>query len=694
MKNFKNEMPSSIYEARFRHEFLKAEIRFHNKRYYDDNAPKISDAEYDELFKELLKLEENFPELKTSDSPSQKVGAKPAAKFGKVTHSRPMLSLSNAFSAEDMQEFIEKAKRFLGIAEEQKVEVFSEMKIDGLSFSARYENGKLTQAATRGDGYVGENITQNLSTLKTMPKQLIGNYPEVLEVRGEVYMTHADFEALNKHREDNQEAIFANPRNAAAGSLRQLDASITASRNLQYFVYSIGEVSSEIATSQSELIAALESFGFSVNNDFSLSDSLEETLKYYERIYSIRSSLDFDIDGIVHKINDFKLQERLGYVARSPRWAVAHKFPAEQARTKINDIIIQVGRTGALTPVAELEPINVGGVIVKRATLHNSDEIARKDIRVGDTVIIQRAGDVIPQVVSVDTSMRAENSAPFIFPDTCPICGNKAEAEGEDAVTRCTGGLACEAQIIEGLKHFVSRNAFDIAGLGEKQIELFYNEKLIHEPTDIFTLEERNKALVKPIQKWEGFGEKSITNLFDSINAKRNIELHRLIYGLGIRHIGQENAKLLARNYLAFDTFKNAILKIEDENSEEYKNLMLIDGIGAKVANSIIRFFKNPRNLEIVNNLESQLQIKPVEAVQGDSVISGKTVVFTGTLTTITRSEAKAKAESLGAKVAGSVSSKTDYVIAGEDAGSKLKKARELNLNILTEQEWLNLIAS
>jgi DNA ligase (NAD+) len=702
MKNSNNQKPQNIFEARFRHEFLKVEIKFHNKKYYTEDAPKISDAEYDKLFQELVALEAQFPELKTSDSPSQKVGAKISNKFAKVTHSRPMLSLGNAFSDEDLEDFLSKTKRFLNLPEETELEVFSEPKIDGLSFSARYENGVFVQAATRGDGEVGEDITVNLATIKTLPKTLHGNFPQILEVRGEVYLSKVDFEILNQTRSQNQEQLFANPRNAAAGSLRQLDSSITASRNLQYFVYSIGEVSESFANTQAQLIEKLESFGFVINKTTNLANSAEDILKYYNHINTIRSSLEYDIDGVVHKINDFALQERLGFVARSPRWAIAHKFAAEQAKTKIENIIIQVGRTGALTPVAELEAVNVGGVIVKRATLHNADEILRKDIRVGDTVVIQRAGDVIPQVVEVDFNLRASSSVAFKFPTTCPVCGSNAEREGEDAdknaVTRCTGGLACSAQIIESLKHFVSKNAFDIAGLGEKQIEYFYEQKLILEPADIFTLEAKNQTLEKPLQKHEGFGELSIKNLFEAINTKKQIELNRFIYALGIRHIGQENAKLIAKNYTSFDNFKAAILKIISEgllfeSSEEYKNLIQIDGIGQKVINSIIKFFTNTKNLQIVENLQAQLEIKTYEFISVESAISGKTVVFTGSLENISRNEAKAKAESLGAKVAGSVSAKTDYVIAGADAGSKLKKAQELGLKILTENEWLELVS-
>lgn len=700
-KNLNITIPENIFEARFRHEFLKVEIKFHNKKYYTEDSPKISDAEYDVLFQELIALESKFPELKTSDSPSQKVGSKVSNKFAKVTHSKPMLSLSNAFSAEDLQDFIDKTKRFLNLNDSENIDIFSELKIDGLSFSARYENGIFVQAATRGDGEVGEDITANLSTIKTLPKTLIGEFPKVLEVRGEVYLSKADFEILNQNRAQNNEQLFANPRNAAAGSLRQLDSAITASRNLQYFVYSLGETSENFATTQAELFEKLKSFGFVINDKINLANSTQNILEFYNHIYSIRSQLEYDIDGIVHKINSFTLQERLGFVARSPRWAIAHKFPAEQAKTKIENIIIQVGRTGALTPVAELEPINVGGVLVKRATLHNADEILRKDIRVGDTVIIQRAGDVIPQIVEVDFNLRPENSSKYIFPTTCPVCGSQAENEGEaddkNAVTRCTGGLTCEAQIIEGLKHFVSKNAFDIAGLGEKQIEYFYEQKLIHEPADIFTLELKNQTLEKPLQKHEGFGELSISNLFYAINNKKEIELNRFIYALGIRHIGQENAKLLAKNYITFENFKSSILKIVAgnlffEETEEYKNIIQIDGIGQKVVASIIKFFGNNKNLNIIENLQKQLSILPYVNTVTESAVTGKIVVFTGSLEKISRNEAKAKAESLGAKVAGSVSAKTDYVIAGADAGSKLKKAQELGVKILTEAEWLELI--
>jgi DNA ligase (NAD+) len=685
-------MQITKHEAIFEVERLKAEIRHHDKLYYEKNSPAISDAEYDKLFKNLQQIESDFPELLTPDSPTQKVGGRVAEKFSKVTHSKPMLSLSNAFSREDVDDFIKRSNRFLGQLEEQDINIFCELKIDGLSFSARYENGKFIQAATRGDGSVGEDVTENVATIKSLPKNLVGNFPKILEVRGEIYLSREDFEELNKSQIAKGEDVFANPRNAASGSLRQLDSKVTAERNLKYFAYSIGEVSEDFFSTHSEMISKLKSFGFVVNEESKLAKNLDEIMNFYDGFYSKRSSLNYDIDGVVYKINSTELQNRLGFVARSPRWAVAHKFPAEQGKTILNAITIQVGRTGALTPVAELDPINIGGVLVKRATLHNRDEIERKDIRVGDTVIVQRAGDVIPQIVAVDLNLRPQNSTSYEFKMICPVCGSIAEKEGEDAITRCTGGVSCSAQALEGLKHFVSRNAFDIEGLGEKQIELFWEKDLIKSPADIFTLEERNNNSLAKIENFEGFGKKSIDNLFLSINSRRKITLDKFIYALGIRHVGQENAKLLAKNYKNISDIKSKLQNASDELSEAFQELLNIDGIGKKVAHAIVSFFANSNNVELIEKLEAQIEILPVEESKYDSPISGKIVVFTGSLEKITRNEAKSQAENLGAKVASSVSKNTDYVIAGSDAGSKLKKANELGVKILSENEWLELI--
>jgi DNA ligase (NAD+) len=681
------------HQAQFEIEELNAQIRHHDKKYYQDNSPTISDAAYDALRKRLEHLEGLFPQFITSDSPTQKVGGVAQEKFAKVKHSKPMLSLGNAFEMEDVSDFLNKIKRFLGWEENKEIDIFCEPKIDGLSFSARYEKGSLKVAATRGDGEIGEDITQNISTIKSLPKKLAGNFPEILEVRGEVYLSHDEFERINKEKIQNGEEPFANPRNAASGSLRQLDTSITASRNLKYFVYGWGEVSEQLWGSQSGALEFFEKLGFVINEKIKLCKNIGEIESYYNSIYEVRPDLDYDIDGVVYKVDPIELQERLGFVARAPRWAIAHKFPAAQAKTRISGITIQVGRTGSLTPVAELEPINIGGVVVRRATLHNKDEIERKDIRVGDTVIVQRAGDVIPQIVSVEIEKRQANSEKFIFPETCPVCGSPAVNENDEAATRCTGGISCDAQAIEYLKHFSSRNAFDIEGLGDRQIELFWDKALIHEPADIFLLEERNKDLNPPIQSWEGYGEKSVTKLFDSINSRREIGLNRFIYSLGIRHIGAENAKLLAKNYVSFDNFYQRAKLFSDIDSAEYQELMTIDGIGAKVAGSIALFFKNPKHISIVDNLITQVKVKDFESVvNSDSVLANKTVVFTGSMVKLTRSEAKALAERNGAKVAGSVSAKTDYVVAGEDAGSKLKKASELGVRIISEDEFLELV--
>jgi DNA ligase (NAD+) len=669
---------------------LSDEIHGHDRRYYQLDAPTISDAEYDRLRLRLLELEREFPQLVMPDSPSQTVGAAAAETFSKLRHSTPMLSLANAFSREDVDDFLTRIRRFLELPESEIITVVSEPKIDGLSFSARYENGKLMFAATRGDGEVGENITENMKTIQGFPKTLIGA-PEVLEVRGEVYMGKSDFAALNAARAAADEALFANPRNAAAGSLRQLDASITAARKLSYFVYGWGELSAALGDSQYDSILRLGELGFFINRvrdaiGMQRCESVEEIMQAYAHLMQHRAALDYDIDGMVYKVDRLDYQRRLGQVARAPRWAIAHKFPAEQAITTIEAIDIQVGRTGALTPVARLTPVNVGGVMVSNATLHNEDEIARKDIRIGDRVVIQRAGDVIPQVVEVQA--HATHSTPYVFPIHCPICGSAAVREEGEAVRRCTGGLTCHAQAVEWLKHFVSRNAFDIEGLGAKQIEAFYADGLIRTPVDIFTLEARDGESLTKLRLREGWGEKSAQNLFSAIEKARDVPLARLIYALGIRHIGEENAKLLARHYGDFAAMLQAFT--HDGVREE---LLSIDGIGEKVAASLIEFFSQAANGELLQHLVAQLRIQPyVAAANSDSPIAGKTIVFTGSLPTLGRSEAKAQAESLGAKVASSVSKKTDYVVAGDDAGSKLAAARTLGVTIINEDEWLALI--
>lgn len=684
-------------DARARHSTLVKEIETADKAYYQEDAPRLSDAEYDKLRAELLEIEKKYPDLVTDQSPSQKVGAAPREGFKKVKHAVPMLSLSNVFSEEDVEDFLTRVRKFLGLSKSDTLEIVAEPKIDGLSCSLRYENRKLVQAATRGDGQEGEDITENIKTIGEIPQTLPGDAPDVLEVRGEVYMGKKDFGALNQAQEEAGKQPFANPRNAAAGSVRQLDPSITASRPIRFFGYALGEVSESFADTHFEIREKLKSWGIP-ETDFKLCQSTQDIMDNYEGVLEGRANLDYDIDGVVYKVNRLDYQERLGFVSRAPRWATAHKFPAEQAVTRLNDIEIQVGRTGALTPVARLESVTVGGVVVSNATLHNADEIKRKDIRIGDTVVIQRAGDVIPQVVKVLTDKREGDATEFIFPDRCPECGSAAIREGDDVVTRCTGGLICPAQVVERLKHFVSRLAFDIDGLGAKIIEQFYEDELIKNPDDIFTLEERNKGSLTPIRAREGWGDLSEKNLFKSINERRNIEFNRFIYALGIRQVGEATAKRLAATYGDLSSLQNAMIVAQNHESEAYQDLINIEDIGPAVAEDLIGFFAEEHNITVLNALESHLNIKTYEAPQtSDSAVAGKTVVFTGTLTKMTRQEAKAKAESLGAKVSGSVSKKTDYVVAGEDAGSKLKKAKDLqegghNVEVLTEEQWLEKI--
>lgn len=661
-------------------------------RFYADGNPQISDAEYDDLRRRNEEIEKRFPQLIRKDSPSNKVGYAPFEKFGKVFHTVPMLSLANAFSEEDIKDFFDRVRRFLGLDEMEEIEIFAEPKIDGLSFSARYERGVFMLGATRGDGATGEDITENLRQI--VPDKLQRTFPDILEVRGEVYMSHQDFQKLNEEQQKNRGKIFANPRNAAAGSLRQLDARITKSRNLKYFIYGWGEISSDIAKTQSDIMECFKAMGLATNPLSVKVNNLSQVINNYKLMYAKRPQLDYDIDGIVYKVNSLDWQKRLGSISRSPRWAIAHKFPAEQAKTILEKITIQVGRTGALTPVAELVPINVGGVVVSRATLHNKDEIERKDIREWDTVVIQRAGDVIPQIVEVDKNLRPKFSTPFIFPDKCPVCDSLTQKEEGEAVTRCTGGLVCKAQIVERLKHFVSRDAFDIEGLGEKQIESFWAEGIISKLSDIFDLEENDKKSLKSIANKDGWGKKSAENLFNAIRQRKNIELNRLIYALGIRFVGTSTAKLLAFRYGSFVNWQqNMIDAALDENSEAYNELLSIDGIGKKVASSITSFFTEAHNIAELNELSSKLNIQNVEKPTANSPVTAKTVVFTGTLVKMSRAEAKSKAESLGAKVSGSVSAKTDIVIAGEDAGSKLKKAQELGVKVITEDEWIELIS-
>ncbi len=671
-------------------------IAHHDQLYYLKDQPEISDAEYDDLRIRNEALEKRFPHLIREDSPSQRIGAPLLGPFKKVKHRRPVLSLDNAFQDQDVYDFFDRIRRFLGLSSEEPIEIIAEPKIDGLSATLDYRNDLFALGATRGDGTEGEDITANLKTLMDIPKKVtMSTFPPTTEIRGEVYMCHEDFMRLNKERESQNLPLFANPRNAAAGSVRQLDPHVTASRPLKFFAYACDDYSPFQVKTHWEFLEKLKEAGFVVNPFARLCKNGEDVLAYYRELESQRADLLYDIDGIVYKVNRIDWQNRMGFSARAPRWAVAHKFPAQKAQTRLNNIFIQVGRTGTLTPVADLEPVTVGGVVVSRATLHNEDEIARKDVRAGDTVILQRAGDVIPQVLSVVLDKRPQDSQPFEFPHTCPICGSHAVRLPEEVARKCMGGLICTAQAALRLRHFVSRDAFDIEGFGSKHVEAFYKEGLIKSPQDIFTLEERDKQSLTPLRNREGWGPQSAQNLFKSINARRQIELHRFIYALGIPQVGQATGKLLGRHYLSFSAWKNAIIAAKDENSEAYHDLISIDGIGPSVSEDLIAFFDEPHNLYALDELQKEVTIldeKPVD--MSASPLANKTIVFTGTLQHMTRPEAKVRAEALGAKVSSSVSSKTDYVVMGEDAGSKAKTARELGVNILTEQEWLDLISA
>ena len=770
-------------EARAELAQLAMDIAFHDARYHAEDDPVIPDADYDVLRRRNDVLEAAFPDLVREDSPTKKVGSPiRQSKFAKVPHARPMLSLDNAFNDDDVHEFVGRVSRFLGLPATTIVELTAEPKIDGLSLALRYERGELVLAATRGDGEVGENVTINTKTIDNIPHRLRGHtFPEIIEIRGEVYIGKQDFSQLNSEQGAAGAKVFANPRNAAAGSLRQLDASITASRPLKFFAYACGEVSNMPAATQMEMVELFELWGLAINPLMKRVVGGDGAVDHYRLIEAQRASLDYDIDGVVYKVDRLDWQSRLGMVSRAPRWAIAHKFPAEQATTVVNAIDIQVGRTGALTPVAKLAPVTVGGVVVSNATLHNPDEIARLGVRVGDTVVIQRAGDVIPQIVSVVMDMRPPLSAAFDFPTECPVCGSLAAAEGDDVVVRCTGGLVCSAQRVERLSHFVSRNAFDIDGLGEKQIAQLFDRGWVHDPADIFKLGARNAAEGNVLQTWNGWGELSVNNLFNAIEERRSIEFHRFLFGLGIPSIGQENAKLLTRHFGEVGTF-TAFLDKAQELAEQLvyyfdpqeisslnyvlmrlghlkeftatlmpsdlfatekdvpslvaervaridagtlkgdntkishlrrvaafkertdfefptalaaqlygHNLELnaIDGIGVDVILNLEDFYFEPQNRKVLVSLLEQLTVKDAQAAASDSPISGKTVVFTGSLVALTRAEAKAGAEALGAKVAGSVSKKTDYVVAGPGAGSKLKRAHELGVRTMSEDEWI-----
>jgi DNA ligase (NAD+) len=697
-------------QAAAEHARLTKEISAHDERYYQQDAPVISDADYDALRARYNALEARFPALRTLESLSLKVGAAPIGRFKKVRHAVPMLSLDNAMTAEDVLDFIARIRRFLKLAEDEKIAFLAEPKIDGLSMSLRYEGGVLVTGATRGDGTEGEDVTANIRTLKDVPQKLKGRtVPPVCEVRGEVYMTKPAFLALNERQKQAGGQIFANPRNSAAGSLRQKDPSITASRPLGFLAYSWGEMSAMPDDTQSGMVKWFETCGFKTNPLTKLCHSTEELLAFHRGIEEQRATLDYDIDGVVYKVDRIDWQQRLGFVSRSPRWAIAHKFPAERAITVLKDIEIQVGRTGSFTPVGKLEPVGVGGVIVQNVTLHNEDYIKGigsggetlregRDIRIGDTVIVQRAGDVIPQVVDVVLDKRPKNAKPYQFPKKCP-CPLKTDivrettATGEEgARARCTGEFACPFQKIEHLKLFCSRGAFDIEGLGEKQIALFYENEWVREPADIFTLEARNRRI--RLEEEEGYGETSVRNLFSAIRARRQIPLDRFIYALGVRHVGETTARALARGYCSWEAFHEACLKVAKGDEEAIAEMDALDQIGDTVIESIKAYFGEKHNKDIVERLTREVTILDVERPKADSKIAGKTVVFTGALEKMTREEAKAQAERLGAKAAGSVSKKTDYVVAGPGAGSKLTEAKKLGVQVLTEDEWLKLVGS
>jgi DNA ligase (NAD+) len=686
-------------EARIDFQALADEIAAHDIRYHRDDAPTITDAAYDALRRRFDALLDAFPELKQSSTDLARVGAKPSEKFAKVKHHVPMLSLANTFSDEDVKEFVDRVRRFLDWPDSKELAFTAEPKIDGLSCSLRYVAGALTVAATRGDGEEGEDVTANVRTIQPIPVQLSGAVPSILEVRGEVYMGKQDFAALNERQSEEGKPLFANPRNAAAGSLRQLDPKITASRPLKFFAYAWGQIEGAMpASTQSHMVEFYRKVGLPTNPLMKRCATLDMMIEHYRMIEEQRASLDYDIDGVVFKVDDLTLQERLGFISRSPRWATARKFPAEKATTLLLDIDIQVGRTGALTPVAKLQPVTVGGVVVSNATLHNEDEIERKDIRIGDNVIVQRAGDVIPQIISVAIEKRGAQSKPFHFPHLCPACGSHAVREidpktGEaEAVRRCTGGLICPAQATERLKHFASRQAFDIEGLGDKQIESFYNDGLIARPHDIFTLEERDRHALKKLKDREGFGAVSVKKLFDAIFARKQVTLNRFIFALGIRHVGETTAKQLARHFGTVQRFEEVARKAADNSVAAREELEAIDGIGPIVAGSIVAFFDEAHNRDELAALLKHVTPEAMEASDTSSVVSGKTIVFTGSLERMTRDEAKAMAEGLGAKVSGSVSKKTDLVVAGPGAGSKLEDARKHGVEVITEDEWFHLI--
>ena len=684
--------PAAAYKA------LVEEIAEHDRRYHAEDAPTISDGDYDKLRRRLVALETEHPEFVGETSPSKKVGAKPSEKFAKVRHGVAMLSLGNVFAEAEVEEFCARVRRFLGLKPEDPLAMTAEPKIDGLSCSLRYEDGVLVQAATRGDGQEGEDVTANVRTIGEIPHELHGRPPGILDIRGEVYMTKDGFAGVNARQAEAGKPQFANPRNSAAGSLRQLDPTVTAARPLKFFAYAWGEASRRPADTQTGMVEAFARFGLPVNPLMVLCQTAEELIAQYRRIEAERAALPYDIDGVVYKVDNVALQERLGFAGRIPRWATAHKFPAERATTVLRKIEIQVGRTGSLTPVARLDPVTVGGVVVTNATLHNENEIARRDVREGDTVRLQRAGDVIPQILGVVEERRPSGAKPFAFPTTCPVCGSPAvrdvdEKTGrQDVRRRCTAGLVCPAQAIEGLKHFASREAMDIEGLGDKQIEQFYADGLIMTPADIFTLAKRDARSLKKLRDREGYGETSVRNLFASIDSRREVEVNRFLYAFGIRHVGRTNSVRLARRYGTFDAIRRKAVEAALPGSEARAELEAIDGMGSVAVSFLVDFFAEPRNARVVDDLLKEVTPREMETVVTTSPVAGKTVVFTGTLERMTRDEAKAQAERFGAKVSGAVSANTDIVVAGAKAGSKLKKAAELGVETLSEDAWLALV--
>jgi DNA ligase (NAD+) len=700
-----NQPPSDVNklsyaEAKAEVKRLAKEISEHDRRYYQEDAPTVTDAEYDALRLRLEAIEQQFPELAGPESPTAKVGAAALEKFGKVRHRVAMLSLSNAFSTVEVQDFVARIRRLLRLEPGATLEFTAEPKIDGLSISLRYDKGVLVEAATRGDGYEGENVTANVKTIADVPHRLKGRgIPDTIDIRGEIYMRQRDFLKLNEAQARAGGKTFATARNSAAGSLRQLDPKITASRPLKFFAYTWGEAKPLPGKTQFEMCQSFEEWGLPVNPLMTVCTTPDELLAQYLKLEHERTALGYDIDGVVYKVNRIDYQERLGFISRAPRWGLAHKFTAEKATTILEGIEIQVGRTGAMTPVARLKPVTVGGVVVANATLHNEDEIARKDIRIGDTVILQRAGDVIPQILSIVAEKRPAGARPYRFPEKCPACGSHAVREinpntGKlDAVRRCTGGLVCPAQRVERLRHFVSRHALDIEGLGEKIIQEFYADGLIQSPPDIFTLEARDKRSMKRLMEREGWGETSARNLFSSINARRSVTLDRFIFALGIRHVGETTARALARAYGTVDRFMEEMkAAARSRDSDAFHRLTHIDGIGEVVGNAVAEFFAEEHNVEIIRELLKHVNAEPLQRVDASSPVAGMTVVFTGALERMTREEAKDMAERLGAKVSGSVSKKTDLVVAGPGAGSKLKDAQKHGVEVIDEAEWLRRI--